>query len=158
MLRLIPPAMHRLLYRAADRGRTAWWRLTKPALQGVAVIATDLQGQLLLLRLSYGSGGWNVPTGGVGKNEQPDVAARRELQEETGCDAHSLKLIGIQEDVLFGAENTVHVFAAKVSGMPRADMREVIDARFFPMHSLPEPLTKTTRRRLALWAEHSKQG
>ncbi|MDN3646390.1 NUDIX domain-containing protein [Pontixanthobacter aestiaquae] len=150
MLRLIPAPLHRLLYQQAHRLRSLWWRLTKPAVEGAAVIATDLNDQLLLIRMSYGSGGWSVPTGGVKIGEDPANAARRELLEETGCEAHSLTLLGIQRETLHGADNVVHVFAAKVSGHPQADMREIIEARFFPMHSLPEPLTATTRRRLEL--------
>ena len=150
MFHLIPASLHRVLYRFAHGLRRLWWQTTKPQVEGAAVIATDLNDQLLLIRLSYGSGGWNLPTGGIKKGEDPVEAARRELAEETGCEAHSLTLLGTQREVLHGADNIVHVFSAKVSGIPRADMREVVEARFFPMHSLPEPLTHTTRRRLEL--------
>jgi len=150
MLRLIPAPIHRQLYRLADTLRKLWWRVRKPPLTGVAVIATDLQGRLLLVRLSYGSGGWNLPTGGVRRSEDLEAAARRELLEETACEAGKLTLLGVQEDRIHGTDNNVHVFATKVSGQPSADMREVIEARFFPTHSLPEPLTDTTRRRLKL--------
>lgn len=157
MLHLIPAPLHRLLYRVADGLRSLWWRTTKPQVEGAAVIATDLNDQLLLIRLSYGSGGWNIPTGGLNRGESPADAAARELLEETGCEAHSLTLIGVQRSLIHGAKNTVHVFAAKVSDVPKADMREVIEARFFPMHSLPEPLTATTRKRLELFNEVSQQ-
>lgn len=157
MLRLMPAGLHRRAYRTAHALRKLWWRLTKPELEGVAVIATDLNDQLLLIRMSYGSGGWNLPTGGIGRGEEPDAAARRELREETGCEAGKLTPLGMQEDALHGATNRVHVFATRVSGRPQADGREVIEARFFPMHSLPEPLTHTTRRRLELYREASQQ-
>lgn len=131
--------------------------MTGPELSGAAVVATDLQGQLLLIRLSYGSNAWSVPTGGVRRGETPEAGAARELREEAGVEANGLTLLGVQEDVISGATNRVHVFSARVSGQPRADMREVIEARYFPMHSLPEPLSRTTRRRLELYREHSKQ-
>jgi len=150
MLHLIPAPLHRRLYRVADAIRKLWWRIRQPELTGVAVIATNLDGHLLLVRMSYGSGGWNLPTGGAGKGEDLQDAARRELLEETGCEAGRLKLLGTQSDRLFGTNNIVHVFSAKVSGHPRADMREVIEAKFFPSHSLPEPLTAITQRRLKL--------
>jgi ADP-ribose pyrophosphatase YjhB (NUDIX family) len=158
MLRLMPAGLHRRAYRTAHALRKMWWRLTKPELEGVAVVATDLNDQLLLIRMSYGSGGWNLPTGGIAKGEEPEAAARRELFEETGCEAGRLDLLGVQEDVLSGASNRVHVFAARVSGLPKADGREIVEARFFPMHSLPEPLTHTTRRRLGLYREASQKG
>ena len=142
----------------ADKLRSAWWRLAKPPLEGVAIVATDLNENLLLIRLSYGSGGWSLPTGGVNGEESAADADRRELLEETGCTAHSLKPLGIQEDQLCGTANKVSVFSAKVSEQPTADMREVVEARFFPMHSLSEPLTKATPRRLELYRESLKQG
>ena len=154
---MIPASLHRVLYRWAHRARSVYWRLAKPKVQGAAVIATDLNDQLLLIRLSYGSGGWNLPTGGIKAGEDPEDTAQRELMEETGCVAHSLTLLGQQNEILHGADNTVHVFAAMVSDSPRADMREVVEARFFPMHSLPEPLTKTTQRRLQLFREKSQK-
>lgn len=156
MLQLIPPPLHRLLYRVADNGRKIWWRIAKPPLEAVAVVAMDLNDQLLLIKLSYGSGGWNIPTGGINQGETPEQAAKRELMEETGCEAAVMTLLGTQEDQLHGTDNKVHVFSARVSGLPVADMREVIEAKFFPMHSLPEPLTKTTRRRLELFKAAQK--
>ena len=35
--------------------------------------------------------------------------------------------------------------------MPRPDGREIVEARFFPLHSLPEPMLDRTRERLAAW-------
>ena len=157
MLRLIPQPWHRAAYRLAHRARLLVWKVTKPQLQGVAVLATDLNDQLLLIRLSYGNGSWNVPSGGIDAGENPPEAAMREFREETGCEASLMKPLGVQVEHLSGATNTVHVFACKASGQPRADMREVIEARYFPMHSLPEPLSDATRRRLELYKAASQQ-
>ncbi|MXO91877.1 NUDIX domain-containing protein [Pontixanthobacter aquaemixtae] len=157
MLRLIPAPLHRLLYKTADFLRSLWWQIARPQIEGAAVVATDAQGRLLLIRLSYGSGGWNIPTGGVNRAEEPVDAARRELREETGCEAETIVPLGVQHTIIHGARNRVHVFAAKVSGPPAADMREVIEARMFAMDSLPEPLTKTTQRRLDLYRSVSEQ-
>ncbi|RXZ65265.1 NUDIX hydrolase [Pelagerythrobacter rhizovicinus] len=155
MLRLIPASLHRRAYRLAHTVRAHWRRIVKPQLSGCAVIATDIEGRLLLVRLSYGSEAWSLPTGGVRRGEDPERAARRELLEETGCEAHAMKLLGVQEETSFGAPNRVHVFATRVSDTPRPDMREIIEARLFPPHSLPEPLGERTRRRLTLWRERS---
>lgn len=157
MLHLMPAALHRAAYRLAHALRKKWWRLTRPHLKGCSVVAIDLQDRLLLVRLSYGSPAWTVPSGGVGRNETPEAAARREFREETGCDANSMVLLGVQEENFHGARNTVHVFATKVSAQPKADNREVVEARFFPLHSLPEPITEMTRQRLAMWRDHSKK-
>ena len=44
-------------------------------------------------------------------------------------------------------------FAGVVDAVPKVDGREVVEARFFPVHSLPEPLSPRTRTRLALWQD-----
>ncbi|MDZ4307528.1 NUDIX domain-containing protein [Allopontixanthobacter sp.] len=151
MLHLIPAPLHRLAYRVAHALRKRWWQVRQPKISSVSVIATDLEDRLLLVRLTYGSGSWSLPSGGIGRGEEPEAAARREFREETGCEAGTLRFVGIQQDLLHGAHNSVHVYAAKVQGNPAADGREVMDARFFPLHSLPEPLSPFARRRLELW-------
>lgn len=155
MLRLIPAPLHRRAYRLAHAVRKVWWRLARPRLNGCAIVASDIEGRLLLVRQSYGAGNWCFPTGGIRRSEEPEAAARRELREETGCEASAMTLLGVEDAVLHGARNRVHVFATRVSGQPRPDMREIIDARLFPPHSLPEPLSERTRQRLALWRGQS---
>ena len=151
MLHLIPAPLHRLMLRWGHRLRKRWWRWRKPALVAAAVVASDLQGRVLLVRLSYGSGAWSLPTGGIGRRETPEQAAQRELREEAGYEAGALTLLRVLEDELHGGKHTVHVFACRVTGAAKADGREVLEARFFPSHSLPEPLSASTRRRLELW-------
>ena len=155
MLRLIPAPLHRAAYRLAHALRVRWRRIVKPQLNGCAVVASDLEGRLLLVRLSYGTDAWSLPAGGVRRGEDPERAARRELLEETGCEARAMTLLGVQEGTSFGAPSRAHVFAARISGNPRPDMREVVEARLFPPHSLPEPLNATTLRWLALWRDRS---
>lgn len=157
MLHLIPPSLHRLAYRAAHALRKIWWQVGKPHLRSAAVIATDLEGRLLLIRLSYGPRSWSVPAGGINRGEAPEDAARREFREETGCEARRLELIGVQEETLHGAHHSIHVYATKVDEYPRADRREVLEARFFPLNSLPRQLSQMTERRLEMWRDHSKQ-
>ena len=41
--------------------------------------------------------------------------------------------------------------AARTRDRARADLREILEARFFPTHSLPEPLTPLTRTRIEAW-------
>lgn len=158
MLHLIPAPLHRLAYRAAHAVRKRWWQWRQPEITGVSVIATDLDDRLLLVRHSYGSGSWSVPAGGINRGETPEDAARREFLEETGCEAGRFQFVGVQQERIHGAHNTVHVFAAKVQGNPTADRREIVEARFFPLHSLPEPLGDLTRLRLDMWRSPSKQG
>ena len=153
MLRLIPPPLHRLALRIAQPLRKRWWRLTKPDLQGVSIIGCDPRGQVLMVRLAYGSGEWQFPGGGIKREEAPEAAARRELQEEAGCSADGLKEIARFEEIVFGARCDSWLFAGNILTQPRADGREVVEARFFPRHSLPMPISNRAQKRLAMWRE-----
>ncbi|MFZ1743964.1 MAG: NUDIX domain-containing protein [Pontixanthobacter sp.] len=157
MFQLIPAPLHRALMPLAYRLRRRWrlWRRTPIA--GCTIIATDLQGQLLLMRHSYGPKVWALPGGGLKQGEDPAEAARREMREETGCGVSSLALIGILEEEISGSSHTAYVFSARIDQMPVPDLREVVEARLFPTHSLPEPLGNLTRRRLELWRETLQQ-
>jgi 8-oxo-dGTP pyrophosphatase MutT (NUDIX family) len=153
MLRLIPKPIHRMALVMAHGLRHHWRQFRGISLAGVSIVARDFDGQILLVRHSYGPPGWFFPGGGIGRNETPEQAARRELREETGCLIDGLKLVGTIEEEISGAPHTAHVFDGVVMAMPNPDGREVIEARFFPTHSLPEPLSPMTKARLKLWQE-----
>ena len=151
MLRLIPAPLHRLALKFAYRARETQRQTTGGIRDGVTVVARDFDGQVLLVRHSYGPQEWFFPGGGIADGETPEVAAKRELMEETACEIRNLKLVGSFEETLSGAPHTAYLFDGVVEDMPEADGREVIEARFFPTHSLPEPLAPSTRLRLKMW-------
>jgi len=150
ILHLIPAPLHRLALRAGYRLRRLWWRLRRPDLAGVAVMALDGAGRVLLVRLSYGPAVWSLPAGGRGRGEDPAAAAAREFFEELGCGLTGLRLVLETADALHGARDIVHVFTAQADGVPVPDGREVVEARFFARDALPRPLDRRVRARLAL--------
>lgn len=151
MLRLIPAWLHRAALRLAHALRHRYRRLARPDLQGCSIIAIDLDGRLLLVRHSYGPAAWALPGGGVKRGEDPAEAARRELREELGCEARSVTLVSVSEEEISGAPHRAHLFEIRIDDAPRPDRREVIEARFFPTHSLPEPLSPIARARIDAW-------
>ncbi|MGN6496361.1 MAG: NUDIX hydrolase [Tsuneonella sp.] len=151
MLHLIPAPLHRLLLKLAYRLRHRYRQLARPDLAGCSIIATDLDGRLMLVRHHYGPQSWALPGGWIKPGEDPADAARRELFEETGCTARSLALVETLSEEISGSPHTAYVFHAKVDEFPRPDNREVREARFFPTHSLPEPLGAISRRRIDAW-------
>jgi ADP-ribose pyrophosphatase YjhB (NUDIX family) len=151
MQRLLPAPFHRALLPLAHRVRHIWRRWRKAPIAGVSVVITNLGGDVLLLKHSYGPDVWSLPGGGLNSGEDPIEAARREVREELGIELARIEPIGTLEEELSGSPHTAHLFAATCDRQPRPDGREVVVARFFPSHSLPEPLGRTTRARIAVW-------
>ncbi len=153
--RLLPAPIHRALLPIAFRIRHRWRRWRKAELAGCCVIISNLSGGVLLLRHSYGPRVWALPGGGMGKGEDPEDAARREVREELGITLGKLQSLGIIEEEVSGSRHIAHLFVATCDARPKPDNREVIEARFFPTHSLPEPLGRITRQRIDIWRQRT---
>lgn len=151
MIGLVPAAAHRVALRCAYRVRRGWWRLARPEIRGVRILAVDEARRVLLVRHSYGSPHWFLPAGGMRRGEDPVVAARRELGEETGVALAMARLIEVVAEPLAGARNVVHVVAGLSAGEVRIDGREVVEAQFFAMDALPEPLATALPEGLPRW-------
>lgn len=115
------------------------------------MVLTNLSGDILLVRHSYGPDVWALPGGGLKPDEDPEECARREIAEEIGVTVAAMKPIGTIDEVISGSPHTAHLFTTVCNTHPAPDQREVTEARFFPPHSLPEPLGETTRRRIEVW-------
>lgn len=151
MSHLLPAPLHRALLPLAHSVRHRWRRLRRVPIAGVSIIITNLAGDVLLLKHSYGPQVWSLPGGGLGRGEDPVAAARREVREELGVELLRIDSVGTLEEVLSGSPHTAHIFTGVCDRQPQPDRREVTEARFFPSHSLPEPLGETTRLRIAAW-------
>ena len=151
MPQFLPAPLHRALLPLAHIVRHYWRRLRGTPLEGVSVIITNLGGDVLLLKHTYGPKVWGLPGGGLKSGEDPVAAARREVQEELGITLTRIDPIGTLEETLSGSPHTAHLFAATCDQHPRPDRREIHEARYFPSHSLPEPLGRITRARIDAW-------
>jgi len=147
----LPAPLHRALLPLAHSLRHYWRRWRKMPIAGVSVVITNLGGDVLLLKHSYGPAVWSLPGGGLKPGEDPEEAARREVREELGIELARIEPIGTLTEVLSGSPHTAHLYAGACDRHPQPDRREVVEARFFPSHSLPEPLGHTTRARIAAW-------
>jgi len=154
--RLIPARLHRALMPLAHRIRHHWRKWRGTPIAGVSVVLTNSKGEILLLRHSYGPPVWALPGGGLKRGEDPAKCALREVYEELGVKLAALDPFFELDEELSGSPHTAHLFTALCEAQPVPDGREVVEARFFPAHSLPEPLGDTTRRRIAAWREQLK--
>ena len=152
----LPAPLHRALLPLAHSVRHNWRRWRRAPIAGVSVVITNLGGDVLLLKHSYGPDVWGLPGGGLGRGEEPAAAALREVHEELGITLTRIDPVAVIEEVISGAPHTAHVFAAVCDQHPRPDGREITEARFFPSHSLPEPLGRITRTRIDAWKARGK--
>lgn len=153
MTGIIPAPLHRALLPLAHRVRHRWRKYRGKPIAGVSVVLTNFDGDVLLLRHSYGPKVWALPGGGLKPGEDAEACARREVMEELSVEVGPLHSLGAIEEELSGSPHTAHLFTATCNARPKPDRREVDEARFFPTHSLPEPLGEVTRRRLSVWKE-----
>lgn len=114
---------------------------------GAIVLSDD---HVLLVRLSYGSsrGMWSLPGGYVEPGETAEVAARREVLEETGVVATVEGLIAVRSRVLPNENSIYLIFLLRAASLEsHPDGAEVLDARFFSrteVATLPD-MTPMTR-------------
>lgn len=126
------------------------WRLISPQTRGVKVVLIGPDGEILLVRNSYGATElWVLPGGGVRPWERPSVAARREVREELGCGLRWLRHVSTHFTAAEGKRDTVYLFEAEADSVPKADGAELLDARFFSPDALPDTVSPATARRLA---------
>lgn len=59
---------------------------------------------------------YKLPGGGIDKGEQPEVAFKREVLEETGCEVEDVKLLGITKELKSQGnfQQISYVFSSKV--------------------------------------------
>lgn len=129
------------------------WQLFRPRTRGVKVMLFNDRGEILLIRNNYGrSDQFVLPGGGVRPWETPSAAARREVQEELGCDAHDLRPMSTHWSDAEGKRDTIFLFSAIAAASARPDGIEVAEASFFALGQLPPNVSPATLRRIA---EHS---
>jgi 8-oxo-dGTP pyrophosphatase MutT (NUDIX family) len=135
-----------LLYRLR-RGLIGLLRLRT---RGVKVLLLNAEGELLLIRNSYGnSRAFVLPGGAIRPFEAPAAAALREVREEVGISAERVTQLSVHQSRAEGKRDTIHLFSAYSADTPKPDSFEVGEARFFPFDALPETVSAATLRRIA---------
>ncbi|HBZ81309.1 MULTISPECIES: NUDIX domain-containing protein [Brevibacillus] len=104
--------------------------------------------EALVVKKAYSGlkGQWSFPAGFVQQGETVDEAAVREVLEETGIEAAVRQVAGIRSGVIRGSisDNMVVFWMDYVSGEPRPQEGEIVEARFLPIPELMEdPLSST---------------
>jgi 8-oxo-dGTP pyrophosphatase MutT (NUDIX family) len=139
----------RALVQAAYVIRRRILALLRLRTRGVKVMLFNDEGELLLIRNSYGDRDLFVlPGGGIGPLETPEAAGAREVREELGIDIRELALLGVYQSASEGKRDRIYLFKGKASGLVNPDPIELEEARYFPLDALPESTSPATLRRI----------
>lgn len=109
-------------------------------------------GHVLLVRRAYPPNDWVMPGGNAEAGESPIATMQREVLEEVGLDVRPARLTGVYHQSDHRAGEFIHfVFLVPITPDPpvRMDPAEIADWGLFPPDALPEPMSASTRIRLA---------
>lgn len=92
---------------------------------------------------------WGFPGGAVELGETPEMAAKREVKEETGLEIEVQKLIGIytDSDVVYPNGDKAHSICicyemSVVGGELSCDENETLELKYFSLDDMPELFCK----------------
>ncbi|HRN69284.1 MAG TPA: NUDIX hydrolase [Promineifilum sp.] len=135
----------RLIRRRPFKGLLAWGvRLIVPRQRvGVALVTFNENEEVLLLRhVFHTASSWGLPGGWLNRNESPQDGLVRELGEETGREL----IIGPPIQAAHEGPPS-HIVMAYLGWLQPGPMRlnsEIIEARWFDLDRLPQPLWSFT--------------
>lgn len=88
---------------------------------------------------------WGFPGGAIELGETPEMAAKREVKEETGLEIEVQKLIGIytDSDVVYPNGDKAHSICicyemSVVGGELSCDENETLELKYFSLDDMPE--------------------
>lgn len=141
----------KLLFRLASFMRRIYWFTFRPRTIGVKCLI-ERNGKYLFIKHSYGSRmhNWNLPGGGLKRNESTIEAAKREVFEELGLRLSNLNHLITYVTKAEYKVDTVHCFYSKLDKQELLiDRREVKEAVWFDKQNLPENCARSIRESLA---------
>jgi 8-oxo-dGTP pyrophosphatase MutT (NUDIX family) len=136
------------MYRIKRFFARIYWKVFKPHTRGIKVILA--YNKRVLLVNHRGSKVWNLPGGGVKKNESFKTAAKREVWEELKINAKNLGFFGNYLNKKEGKIDNIQIFTLSLrSEQFSRGKKEIKKAQFFPLAKLPSNTSSATKKRVS---------
>lgn len=134
-----------------------YWFIFRPRTRGVKCLITR-SGKVLLMRNSYNPKIWNLPGGGVKRNEELEAAVRREVLEELGLNLEQIVSLGSYESKKEYKKDTIHCFSSELASDPslKLSRTEIIEAKWFNLNQLPNNISTSVLKSLGYALKESK--
>jgi 8-oxo-dGTP pyrophosphatase MutT (NUDIX family) len=142
--------LRRAAYRVAYR--LLWLAaFVRPPRGRGAKAALVCDGEVLLVRHSYGPDRWDLPGGGVRRREDPLAALRRELAEELGLTGVDPVPLGVRAGPGRFGRHSTHLYRVDLDSQSvRPDPVEIAEARWWDPAAPPAALGSMVRQALKL--------
>jgi len=128
---------------------------------GCGVIAFNERDEILLIQRAT-TGNWWYPTGFCDVGVSPAENAAKEAREETGLIVEPERLIALLDSKKSGSPRrhiySILFYCRIVGGELKPNPLEAIDAGFFPLDRMPEPMHGPDRKWIALAREFHFDG
>lgn len=123
-----------------------YWKFFRPRTNGVKVAIRHPDGQLLLIRHTYGSTTWNLPGGGFKpRKETPEEAATREIHEELQISIRGTRELFVYESRAEGKKDRVVCLEA-YADTPPSTSAEIQERYFFDTTGLPDNISTAVQK------------
>jgi 8-oxo-dGTP pyrophosphatase MutT (NUDIX family) len=130
-----------------------YWFIFRPHTQGLKVILKNEQGELLLVRHTYGPGDWTFPGGSIEGGESPEQTARREMKEELSVQIYDLQVHGSFVSTKEYKRDHITVCSGSVTETLNPSPFEIAETQWFSRDHLPDELRQVTEETLSMYEQ-----
>ncbi|MCU1289159.1 MAG: hydrolase [Acidobacteria bacterium] len=108
----------------------------------VAAIITNERKEILILdHVLRPFSSWGIPGGFIEAGEQPEIAIRRELFEETGLELNRIKMIRVRTI----KRHVEILFRGEARGKGEIKSREISDLGWFEIDKMPQQMSRAQK-------------
>jgi 8-oxo-dGTP diphosphatase len=108
----------------------------------VAAIITNERKEILILdHVLRPFSSWGIPGGFIEAGEQPELAIRRELFEETGLELNRIKMIRVRTI----KRHVEILFRGEARGKGEIKSREITDLGWFEIDKMPQQMSRAQK-------------